>query len=61
MILGTLGASLLGKIFAGKRILRGGSGNKKEKGNARAGYGKEWVFSPASSINKLLNTKVLWE
>ena len=40
MLLGTLGASLL----AGKRIVRAGSGNKKGKGIARAGYGKEWDF-----------------
>ena len=31
MLLGTLGASLLGNLLAGKRILRAGSRNKKEK------------------------------
>ena len=31
MLLGTLGASLLGNILAGKGIVRAGSGNKKEK------------------------------
>ena len=40
MLLGTLRASLLGNILAGKEIVRAGSGNKKEKGIARAGYGK---------------------
>ena len=40
MLLGTLRASLLGNILAGKEIVRPGSGNKKEKGIARAGYGK---------------------
>ena len=38
MLLGTLGASLLGNL------LRAGSGNKKGKGIVRAGTGKEWDF-----------------
>ena len=41
MLLGTLGASLLGNILAGKGIVRAGSGNKKGKGVVKAGYGKE--------------------
>ena len=57
MLLGTLGASLLGNLLTGKRILRAGSGNrkgkeilragsenKKGKGILRAGTGKEWNF-----------------
>ena len=44
MFLGTLGASLLGNILAGKGIVRAGSGNNKGKGIVRAGYGKEWYF-----------------
>ena len=50
MLLGTLGASMLGNILAGKGIVRAGSGcrslnsYKKEKGIVRAGYGKEWDF-----------------
>ena len=44
MLLGTSGASLLGYLFAGKRIERAGSGNKKGKGIVWAGYGKEWDF-----------------
>ena len=36
MLLGTLGASLLGNLLAGKRIVRAASGNKKEKGIIRA-------------------------
>ena len=44
MLLGTLGASLLGNLLTGKRILRAGSGNKKGKGILRAGSGKEWDF-----------------
>ena len=41
MLLGTLGASLLGNLLAGKGILRAGSGNKKGKGIVRAGTGKQ--------------------
>ena len=42
--MGTLGASLLGSMLAGKGIVRAGSGNIKGKGIVRAGYGKEWDF-----------------
>ena len=31
MLLGTLGAILLGNMLAGKGVVRAGSGNKKEK------------------------------
>ena len=44
MLLGTLGASLLGKLLAGKGIVRADSGNKKGKGIVRAGTGKQWDF-----------------
>ena len=44
MLLGTLGASLLGNMVAGKGIVKAGPGNKKGKGIVRAGYGKEWDF-----------------
>ena len=44
MLLGTLGAILLGNMLAGKGVVRAGSGNKKGKGIVRAGYGKEWDF-----------------
>ena len=44
MLLGTLGASLLGNLLAGKGIVRAGSGNKKGKGILKAGTGKEWDF-----------------
>ena len=44
MLLGTLGASLLGNLLGGKGIVRADSGNKKEKAIVRAGYGKEWYF-----------------
>ena len=44
VLLGTLGASLLGNLLAGKGIVRAGSGNKKGKGIVRAGTGKQWDF-----------------
>ena len=47
MLLGTLGASLLGNLLTGKGIVRAGSGNKKGKqffSITRAGYGKEGDF-----------------
>ena len=57
MLLGSLGASLLGNLWTGKGILRAGSGNKKGKGVLRpdsgnkkgkvilrAVSGNEWVF-----------------
>ena len=37
MLLGTLEASLLGNMSAGKGIVRAGSGNKKGKGIVRTG------------------------
>ena len=54
-MLGTLGASLLEHILAGKGIVRAGSGlrslnfstlygNKKGKRIVRAGYGNKWYF-----------------
>ena len=39
MFLGPLGASLLGNILAGKRIVSAGYGNKEGKGMLRADYG----------------------
>ena len=44
MLLGSLGASLLGTLLAGTGIVRAGSGNKKGKGIVRAGTGKQWDF-----------------
>ena len=44
MLLGTLGASLLGNLLSGRGIVRGGSGNKKGKGIVRAGSKKDWNF-----------------
>ena len=44
MLLGTLGASLLGNSLTGKGIVRAGPGNKKGKGIVRTGTGKQWDF-----------------
>ena len=41
MLLGTLGASLLGNLLTGKGILRAGTGNKKGKEIVRAGSGNK--------------------
>ena len=40
MLLGTLGASLLGNLLTGKGIERAGAGNNKGKGVVRAGSGR---------------------
>ena len=51
MLLGTLGASLLGNLLTGKGVVRAGYGNNKEKGVVRAGYGNhlkiKWIFNTA--------------
>ena len=44
MLLGTLGASLLGNMLTGKGILRAGYGNEEGKGILRAGYGFKMDF-----------------
>ena len=44
MLLGTLGASLLGNLLTGEGIVRAGSRNKKGKGIVRAGYGNKMDF-----------------
>ena len=44
MLLGTLGASILGNLLTGKGIVRAGSGNNKGKGIVRAGSGKQMDF-----------------
>ena len=50
MLLGTLGASLLGNILTGKGIARAGSGNKKGKGIVRTGAGRRSLNSPKNRI-----------
>ena len=54
MLLGTLGASLLGNMLSGKGIVREGYGNKEGKGILRAGYG-----SKGSSNTKILHHPIL--
>ena len=44
MLLGTLGATLLGNLLSGKGIVKAGSGNNKGKGIVRAGSGKQLDF-----------------
>ena len=44
ILLGTLGASLLGNLLSGKRIARAGSRNEKGKGIAELDMEKKWVF-----------------
>ena len=58
MLLGTLGASLLGNILAGKRmnraregIVRAGYGNKKSQKATTKGHKNKWIFNAASSFN----------
>ena len=41
MLLGTLGASLLGNLIEGKGIVKAGCRNKKGKGIVRAGSGNK--------------------
>ena len=44
ILLGTLGASLLGYMLTGKEILRAGYGDKEGKGILRADYGNKMDF-----------------
>ena len=44
MLLGTLGASLLGNVLAGKGTVRAGYGNKEGKGMLRVGYRSKTNF-----------------
>ena len=53
MLLGTLGARLLGYLLSGKGIVRDGSGNEKRNEIVKAGYGRKWIFNAASSFIKL--------
>ena len=52
MLLGTLGASLLGNLLTRKGIVRAGAGNEKGKGIVRAGTDKNGIFNTTSSFNK---------
>ena len=50
MLLGTLGASLLENMLAGKGIFRAGYGNKKRKGTLRDDYGNKKKLIPPHSL-----------
>ena len=53
MLLGTLGASLLGNMLAGKGIVSASYENKQEKSIVRAGYGNKKYFNSTSSFSQL--------
>ena len=53
MLLGTLGASLLGNSLSGKVIVRAGSGSKKGKELQELVMEKNEIFNAAPSFNKL--------
>ena len=61
MLLGTLGASLLGNMLIGKVTLGAGYGNEEGKGILRAGYGSSINenFDSNPSFYNLWNTEVL--
>ena len=59
MLLGTVGASLLGNLLLEKGIVRTGSENKKGKGTVRAGYGKEWDFQCRLILQQTLKYKLI--
>ena len=50
MLLGTLGASLLRNMLAGKGIVRAGYGNKKGKGILRVGYRSKKFLIPSHPL-----------
>ena len=58
MLLGTLDASLLGNILAGKGINRAGEGViRADYGNKTQDH-KKWVLNAVSSFNQFRNTKM---
>ena len=52
MLLGTLEASLLGNLLAGKGIIRAGSGNKKGKRIQELALENNGIFNATSSFSK---------
>ena len=60
-MLDTLGASMLGNILAGRRIVRAGSENKKENELQELVIEKNGILDASLYFNKLWNTKVLSE
>ena len=61
ILLDTLGASMLGNILAGRRIVRAGSENKKENELQKLVIEKNGILNASLYFNKLWNTKVLSE
>ena len=64
MLLGTLGASLLGNLLTGKGILRAGSGNRKGKGIVRAGTGNnkgKGILRAGSGCTLCSSSKKEWD
>ena len=59
MLLGNLGASLLGNLWTGKGLQELVQEIKKEKEFLKLVLQKIGIFITASSFNKLWNTKVL--
>ena len=55
MLLGTLGANLLGNLLPGWGIVRVGYGAKS------AGYGLKRNSDSTTSFNKLWNSEMLWK
>ena len=54
MFLGTLGATLLGNMLAGKGMSRAGCRNKEGKNNVKELIMEtKWIFNVASFFNKL--------
>ena len=62
MFLGTLGASLLGNILAGKGVNRAGEGvtaKRQGRGFVRAGYGNKKVQKTTTKIKRIFNATSL--
>ena len=53
MLLGTLGASLLGNLLCGKVLYKTGYGNNTGKEMCRAIYGLKKITNATTSFNKL--------
>ena len=58
MLIGTLGASLVRNMLAGKGVVRAGEGTIRD-GYGSKRYSLKFFFDSTISFNKLSNTKVL--
>ena len=62
MLLGILGASLLGNLLTGKGVTKKGKGIVRAgEGILRASEGNKLDFNAASSFNKFWNNEILWK